>query len=1076
MNMPRKDAVDESMTFPLSASQAGRWYEYQLLPEQRGEHNSAFAAVIHGASAPTIAHAMGELCRRHPMLRARFGDRVGIPMQWIEPPGSCTITEVPVEDLDDEALVRRVDDDARLPVAGNDTPPLRVSLYRRKAGRGDVLLVVFDHLVVDGWSYWRLLGEFVEYLGGHHSDVTLADDASYRDFVEEQSTWLESPAAEKSLSFWADVLGGNRSILSLPRGLDARDSRPQTLRPSLSVTIDQTTLKAIQDLSRANASSLFTCLLAAFASTLHRFSDQDDLVVGCPVPARGDGRWDATIGDMVNVVPVRSRFSGDETVRDVLRATRNMAHRCLARQELPLSVMVERLCLSGPADTSPVFQAMFTLQRARNDGGISNLFAGRPLTVGQGDAAISMSPFPLRPGFPGMGVDVFLQAIEFDDGMRCEFAMNGERFAREDAARLSEGFITVLEAMVAAPDMPVGRLPLMNAASRARVVDTFNATARAYPEGDLVHTLFERSAAAHPDAVAIESDAGSWTYGELNRRANRLAHTLIARGLVPDDRVAICLERGPSMVLALLATLKAGAAYVPLDPGYPAERLHYMLGDCRPALLLTDTVRADTLVATVPTMLLDGEPALSPDTTDPSPDALGLTDRHLAYIIYTSGSTGRPKGVMNQHDGVVNRLRWAQEQFTLDNTDRVLQKTPFGFDVSVWEFFLPLLAGARLVLARPGGHQDPAYLADLIHRGQVTIVHFVPSMLRVFLDQAGDIDTRALRHLLCSGEALPAPLAARCLDRLPDVALHNLYGPTEAAVDVTWWQCLPDARIVPIGRPIANTRLYILDRHLQPVPIGVAGELHIGGVQVARGYFDRPELTAERFIVDPFVVDGGRLYKTGDLARWREDGAIEYLGRNDFQVKLRGFRIELGEIESVLLAQPGVREAVVVAGDDVHGDPRLIAYLVCDGALSPDDLRQALGRALPLYMVPAAFVTLDALPLSSNGKLDRRSLPAADVTAVPERPYEAPKGPLEQAIATLWMELLGLDRVSRRDRFFDIGGHSLLMTRMAFALKERLGTSLSMAELYELQTVASIGEVIAQRQPAYDEPTITIEF
>ncbi|RMP62393.1 Amino acid adenylation, partial [Pseudomonas syringae pv. atrofaciens] len=496
----------------------------------------------------------------------------------------------------------------------------------------------------------------------------------------------------------------------------------------------------------------------------------------------------------------------------------------------------------------------------------------------------------------------------------------------------------------------------------------------------------------------------------------------LSLGIAPDDRVAICVERSVEMVVGLLGILKAGAAYVPLDPGYPPERLRYMLEDSAPVAVLVQRTTRDLLGAlAMPVLDLQGvnwAAETEHDRVLPT-----VTPQHLAYVIYTSGSTGQPKGVMIEHRAIVNRLLWAQDQYRLSREDRVLQKTPFGFDVSVWEFFLPLLAGAQLVIARPGGHQDPEYLAELIADSGVTILHFVPSMLQSFLNQAGPLACSTLRQVFCSGEALPYSLQKHFEQRFAHVQLHNLYGPTEAAVDVTYWHCVPDlhAGIVPIGRPVANTRMYLLDPHMQPVPVGVCGEIYIAGVQLARGYLNRDALTAERFVKDRFSNDPtARMYRSGDLGRWLADGNIEYLGRNDDQVKLRGFRIELGEIEAQLAGCPGVGEAVVIAREDTPGDKRLIAYYTTREAkeiIAVQTLRAALQASLPEYMVPAAYVKLPGWPLTPNGKLNRRALPVPEADAYVSRGYEAPCGTVETALAEIWQELLGVERVGRHDHF-----------------------------------------------------------
>ena len=594
-------------------------------------------------------------------------------------------------------------------------------------------------------------------------------------------------------------------------------------------------------------------------------------------------------------------------------------------------------------------------------------------------------------------------------------------------------------------------------------------------------------------AAALVYEGESLSYGELNRHANRLAHRLLELGIRPDERVAICVERSLEMVIGLLGILKAGGAYVPLDPGYPEERLAYMLADSAPVAVLTQSglkARLPSLSASLdaspaPVILLDrggegraaqamGEGREAANLAslcagypehNPEPAQLGLTSRHLAYVIYTSGSTGQPKGVMNQHQGVVNRLWWAQNEYRLTNGDRILQKTPFSFDVSVWEFFLPLMAGTELVIAMPQGHQDPEYLASLIARERITTIHFVPSMLHLFLEQA-DVQScsASLKRVLCSGEALPYPLQMRFHSLLPTVELHNLYGPTEAAVDVTSWLCSLEhgLNIVPIGRPIANTQIYILDGHLQPVPIGVAGEIYIGGAGVARGYLGRAALTAERFVADPYGQ--GRLYKTGDLGRWLPDGSIEYLGRNDFQVKVRGFRIELGEVEAQLAKCAGVKEAVVVAREDVPGDKRLVAYVIAEEGREPTaaDLRAQLSGVLAEYMVPGAYVTLESFPLTPNGKLDRKALPAPDGGSVTSRAYEAPQGETERAIAQIWQQLLHLDQVGRHDHFFELGGHSLMVVTLIERLRQR-GMSATVRTVFTSPVLADMAVAITEQ-------------
>ncbi|MCU0709860.1 MAG: amino acid adenylation domain-containing protein, partial [Pirellula sp.] len=601
-----------------------------------------------------------------------------------------------------------------------------------------------------------------------------------------------------------------------------------------------------------------------------------------------------------------------------------------------------------------------------------------------------------------------------------------------------------------------------------RVLFEWNATETDYPRDKCIHELFEEQVDRTPEAMALVFEDQELTYRELNARANQLAHRLREMGVVPEQLVAICMERSVEMVVGLLGILKSGGAYVPIDPSYPSERLAHMLSDSAADVVLTQShLEQRVPFGNASVLCLDREFASGGMTrfadTNLDVSEIGLTSRNLAYVIYTSGSTGKPKGAMNEHHAVVNRLVWGQQTYHLDSSDRVLQKTPFSFDVSVWEFFWPLLTGACLVVARPEGHKDTAYLSQLIFDKAITTLHFVPSMLQVFVEEPTlESCCQGVRRVMCSGEALPYALTQQFFQRLPHVELHNLYGPTECAVEVTAWQCLQNdpASQVPMGRPISNTRMYVLDSNGQPCPIGVEGELFIGGVQVGRGYWNRPELTAERFVRDPWSpIANARMYKTGDLCRWREDGNLEYLGRLDDQVKLRGFRIELGEIESAINEHENIARSVVILREDRPGDQRLVAYCVpkSEKQLDLSELRAQLGKRLPDYMQPSAFVILKTLPVSPNGKLDRRKLPAPDLSrAELDTDYVAPATPIENQIASIWMEVLGIQKVGIHDHFFRLGGNSLSAVRVLSRMNRQWGSHLIPRDLFDAPTIAGL--------------------
>jgi amino acid adenylation domain-containing protein len=655
--------------------------------------------------------------------------------------------------------------------------------------------------------------------------------------------------------------------------------------------------------------------------------------------------------------------------------------------------------------------------------------------------------------------DLSLATEEDGDGaFSGRFVYALELFQSSTIARFSEHFQTLLAEWLTHPEQSLASVDLLSAAEVSTQA-AWNATSTDFPQG-FVHALIHRTASVQPDAPALLFGDAVLSYAELERRSNRLANYLIGLGIGPDVPVGIAMERSFELVIGLLAIVKAGGAYVPLDPDYPAERLAYMIEDSGIGLLLSHgavTAKFRALCGTncvaydLESLDLSGFPDSAPK--------VNLHPSHSVYIIYTSGSTGRPKGAANSHASLANRLHWMQQAYAIGPNDTVLQKTPFSFDVSVWEFFWPLMAGARLAIAAPGEHRDPAALAGTMQRHRVSTLHFVPSMLAEFVNQPALTVFPALKRIICSGEALPAELQQRVFERLPGVELDNLYGPTEAAIDVTHWTCRPDdSPSVPIGEPIANLRIYILDRDLNPQPVGVAGELYIGGVGLARGYHHRPGLTAERFLPDPFGR-GGRLYRTGDLARRRADGVIDYLGRIDYQIKLRGLRIELGEIETALLSQPGIQEAAVLL-KDAAGGPRLIAYVAADEQAGNDsELQQALSRRLPDYMLPSSLIRLDSLPKTANGKLDRNALPKPSWQG---KAFRAPQSDAEIKLATIWQELLGVGQVGLDDNFFELGGHSLLVTRLVAQIREILGADLQLHRVFETKSLYDLAVLVDQ--------------
>jgi amino acid adenylation domain-containing protein len=1050
---------------PLSFSQRRLWFLDRMEPGS-AFYNLPTAVRLRGAlDVPALERALGEIVARHAVLRSVFREVAGEPVQAPLPPRALVLAADALPDADDAALRAAVAAEARRPFDLAEGPPFRARLFRLGA-EDHALVVTLHHVVGDAWSFGVLFRELAALYGafarGEASPLAPLP-IQYADYAAWQRTHGTPEALKPQLDWWTERMKGAPDLLELP----ADRPRPavQKFRGGRhSLQLSAALTERLRDIGGAHGATLFMVLLAAWQTLLARHTGREDVVVGSPIAGRGRAETEGLIGFFVNTLALRTDLSGDPSFGELLERVRRTALDAYARQDLPFETLVEALRIPRDLSRQPLFQAMLMLHRPQGTFVLPGLEC-RPVEADPGTSLF----------------DLGLYAWDRPEGLHARLEYNADLFDAGTAARFAERLRTLLDGIAADPGAPLSRLPVMTADETAQLA-AWNATERAYPGEACIHDLIARQAAATPDAVAVVFQDERVTYAELDRRANQLANHLRALGVGPEVRVGVCAERSVELVVALLATLKAGGGYVPLDPGYPRDRLAYMLADSRISVLLAQAHLADRIPPHgARTVLLDADWPRIARESGAAPVA-GVTLDHLAYVIYTSGSTGQPKGAENAHRGIRNRLLWMQEAFGLDATDAILQKTPFSFDVSVWEFFWPLMTGARLVMAKPEGHREPAYLAGLIGQEGVTTLHFVPSMLQAFLEEPDLSACAPLRRVVCSGEALPAELQTRFFQRI-GAELHNLYGPTEAAVDVTWWPCArgDDRRGVPIGRPIANTRVHLLDARRNPVPVGVAGELYIAGVQVGRGYLGRRGLTAERFVPDPFsATPGARMYRTGDLARWLADGSVDYLGRADHQVKIRGFRIELGEVEAALAAHPGVREAVVVARTDAPGETRLVAYLTASGDSAPDAaaLREHLRAGLPEYMVPAAFVAMEALPLSPNGKVDRKALPAPEAKRDEAVAFVAPRDETERAIAALWCEALRVEQVGVDDNFFDLGGHSLLLVRVHGRIREALGAEITVVELFQHPTVGSLaarlargGEQAAPARDAVDERT-----
>ncbi|MCW2917369.1 MAG: hypothetical protein JWN52_5437, partial [Actinomycetia bacterium] len=1035
--------VSRDQELPLSFAQQRLWFLDRWNPGSPAYNLPLAVRLTGGLQVEALAGSLRAVVMRHESLRTTFAHEEGRPYQVI---AADPAVPLPIVDLtgigSDHRLAKaqkHAERDARRAFDLERGPLLRCALLRL-APDDHVLLLNMHHIVGDGWSTGVFLRELTElYLAaseGRAADLPVLP-VQYADFAVWQRDWLAGERLDEQLDFWSRQLAGAPTFLDLPT--DRPRPAVQTHHgANLGFNLPPESGAAVRDLAQKEGVTVFMVLLAAFAAVLARYSGQEEVLVGTPIAGRSRPEAEDLIGFFANTLALRADLGGEPTFRELLNRVRDTTLDAYAHQDLPFERLVEALQPERSLSHSPLVQVLFVLQNAPAPGG---KWSGMRIEALNDELVGDTARF-----------DVTLSVRETSDGLDGNVEYNTDLFDRETIARLVAHYRVLLAAALAEPDRQVVRLPLLEQAEQDRLLLDWNrTTASDRPEVGLAE-LLTAQAQATPDAVAVTFEDRQLTYAHLWTRAVRLAHRLRNLGVGPEARVGVCLERSPDLVVAVVGVLLSGGAYVPLDPDYPIERLRFMLADSRTSVLVTEEsvlARLGDGLTHDHILCLDALTEMPSETPLPT-----VSPENLAYVIYTSGSTGRPKGAMNAHRGVVNRLQWMQETYGITSGDRVLQKTPFSFDVSVWELLLPLLTGARLVLAEPGGQRDSTYLIDLIEQQAITTTHFVPSMLSAFLDDPEVPRCHGLRRVISSGEALPRELQDDFLKQLPGTELHNLYGPTEAAVDVTFWPCRSDdgrTGSVPIGRPVANTQVYLLDPLLQPVPIGVPGELYLGGVQVGRGYLDRPALTAERYPADPFGPPGARLYRTGDLVRWQRDGCLEFLGRTDHQVKIRGFRIEPGEVDAVLAAHPAVRSVItVVRGDDA----RLISYLVTATGTEPADLRAHCASRLPAYMVPTAFVLLRELPLNPSGKVDRRALPDPDPAQVSAD--EPPTSPAEVRLAALWQEILGLDRVGVRDDFFALGGHSLLAIRVQARLRGEFGVEVPLRRLFELPTIAGL--------------------
>jgi amino acid adenylation domain-containing protein len=1058
--IPRRATPERA---PLSSAQERMWFFNELQPDSAA-YNMAYAFRLRGAlHATALQLALSSLAARHEILRTRFVKEDGVPVQVISPAQPLPVREADLSAAPSEqrlaALEQRLAEEFARPFHLAEDLMLRAALFRLGA-EDYVLAITIHHIASDLWSSEILFRELSELYAGFASGADAALPPlpiQYGDFAAWEQSWLGGAEPAKSLDYWKQKLAGAPALLELPT--DRPRPATQTFRGGIAtLSLAPVVNEAIQQLSRAENVTPFMALLAVFQVLLSRRSRQTDIVVGIPTAGRTQEQTAASLGLFVNTLALRSDLSTAPSFRELLQQVRTTTLEALYHQEVPFNHLVRALHPVRDSGYSPLVQVMFTLQKAAT---ASAQFAGLQTTAIDTDTRTSRFDLTLIAEETGSALTLFLE-------------YNSDLFDAATAERTLAEFSTLVESALARPDQSVAALPILPPAESRQLLADWNQTQRSYPDQPLLHDLFEAQAQRTPQATALVAGRQRLTYQALHEQAERVAIRLRTLGVGAEVRVALFLERTADLVIAMLGVLKAGGAYVAMDPAYPPERLAFIVQDSQATVVLTQSrLRASVPPTSAQILCVDDRAGWSATSGRAAPLTAGVptTPANLAYVIYTSGSTGRPKGVGIEHRNSVNFVRWAHTVFSPRELNGVFFSTSICFDLSIFELFVPLTCGGKVVLGENG-----LALADHPSAAEVHLINTVPAVMNELI-RLGKVPD-SLETVNLGGEYVPQELVDK-LHTLPQVKkIYDLYGPTETATYSTYVQ--RRAHVKPtIGRPLSNTTIYILDHLFQPVPIGVTGELYIGGAGVARGYLDRPELNAERFIPDPFSDQpGARLYRTGDNARYRPDGQIEYLGRADQQVKIRGFRIELGEIEAALRAHPAVAEAAVTAREHA-GERRLVAYIVPQpGHTAPGEWRSFLQRTLPDPMIPAVLMVLAAMPRTANGKIERKALPEPELSlaAGTGRPEFAPRDELERQLTAIWETVLGMTGIGVTDQFFDLGGHSLLAVRLASQVEKALNVKLPVAALFRAPTVEQLACLIREaHQPTAESALLAIQ-
>jgi amino acid adenylation domain-containing protein/FkbH-like protein/non-ribosomal peptide synthase protein (TIGR01720 family)/FkbM family methyltransferase len=1053
-NIPQvsRENPTESQTFPVSFAQQRLWILAQLEPDSPF-YNMFKAVHLQGpVNIEILERSLNEIIHRHEILRTNFQEVEATPVQVIAPHATLKISVIDLQGLSEqeqsEQLQLLATEDQLQPFDLTTGILLRVTLVQLKS-ESSALLLTMHHIISDGWSMGVLLKELSSLYQGFllgHGSILPKLPIQYADFTIWQRQWLQGEnqgfiTIQNQINYWKQQLAAAPPLLELPT--DRPRPSVQTFRGGcLSFQIDERLTASLKELSHKSATTLFMTLMAGYVTLLFRHSDQNDILVGTPIASRNYQELEGLIGFFVNTLVMRTRLEGNPSFEELLKQVRSVCTNSYANQDVPFEQIIETLQIERSLSHSPLFQVMFVLQ---------NVAMEELETPGLKISPLSLDNVNAKFDF---ALQMWEINTEKGNSLQGFWQYNLDLFDQDRIARMSSHFQTLLEAIVANPQESIGTLSLLTERERHQLLVEWNDTDTAYPDKKCIHQLFEEQVERTPNHVAVVFENESLTYRELNNRANQLAHYLQELGVKPDTLVGICVERSLEMIVGILGILKAGGAYVPLDPEYPQQRLSFMLEDTQVKVLLTQERLVEQLPKYEANLLMLEKIWQKIEQNSPDNLSNALTPFNLANVIYTSGTTGKPKGVMVEHKGLCNLAQAQIQAFGVNNSSHVLQFASFSFDACIWEILMSLGAGATLYLGTKEGIMPGEPLIERLRNDKITCITLPPSALAVLPgEELPQLQTIIVAGETCSPELMKQWSIGR--------NFFNAYGPTESSVCATIAKCQSEQEKLSIGRPIPNTKIYILDSQLQPVPIGVPGELHIGGAGLARGYLNRPELTQEKFIPNPFDKAGvSKLYKTGDLARYLPDGNIEYLGRIDNQVKIRGFRIELGEIETVLTQNPQVQSSVIIARENTPGNKRLVGYIVPQKEATPtsNELRQYLKGKLPDYMIPHVFVILESLPLTPNGKIDRRALPAPESSSELLGKYVAPRTFIEDTLATIWAQVLRVKEVGIDDNFFELGGDSILSISI-IARAKQAGLQLIVKQLFAHQTIAELAAV-----------------